>query len=270
MTEEYIKKARLIHGNKYNYDKVVYTVAKSKIIINCPIEGHGDFEKEASAHISTQPRGCPECGKLTNKKGAIFIDRANKIHQNKYDYSLVKYIKSNENVIIICTYHGDFLQTPNNHLGDHGCPKCKTDKYEPMDYLNTFEEKHGDYYDYDKTIFKTQRENIIIKCPVHGFFEQKLSSHLQGRGCIQCGRKKMAIKNKQTKEEFIEKAKLIHGNKFDYNLVEYENCHKHIKIKCNKHKNIFEQSPRNHLKFALSCEYCLSESKMIKRDSEDD
>ncbi len=271
MTEEYIKKARIIHRNKYNYDKTIYVNAKTKVTITCPIEGHGDFEKQAESHISkTQPRGCPECGKLKNKKADSFVDRAKEIHGDKYDYSLVKYTKNNEKVIIICKHHGEFLQTPNNHLENHGCPDCVTNRFERIDYLDKLEEIHGDYYDYDYAEFKTQRDDIKIKCPVHGFFEQKLANHLKGSGCKSCGKKNMSNKNKLTNEEFIEKANKFHNNKFNYDDIKYENCHRHIKIRCIKHNYTFEQSPRNHLRFKICCKFCVSDNRLNNEENDNE
>jgi very-short-patch-repair endonuclease len=73
--------------------------------------------------------GCKKCqyektskeNKFTNE---IFIEKAKQIHNNKYDYSLVKYNGYENKVIIICSKHGKFEQTPHNHLRDAGCPSC--------------------------------------------------------------------------------------------------------------------------------------------------
>lgn len=62
--------------------------------------------------------------KLTQEE---FIKRATKIHNGKYDYSKVEYVKSNKKVCIICPVHGEFWQTPTNHLMKHGCVKCMGD-----------------------------------------------------------------------------------------------------------------------------------------------
>jgi hypothetical protein len=263
-TETFIEKAKQIHGNKYDYSKVEYKNAKTKVIIVCST--HGEFEQLANSHISnTQPRGCAECGKNLKKNTTEkFIEDAIKIHGDKYDYSKVNYTKNSEDVIIICKVHGEFLQQPNNHISrKSGCKDCTKPKMTKDEFLEKVEGIHGDYYDYELTEIKTQRDNITIICPTHGAFEQKLSNHLSGSGCKTCGLKSMANKNKSTKEEFIEKAKKIHGSKYDYTDVDYKSVHIHIKIKCITHDIKFNQSPRNHL-IGYGCVHCGNEKKMKK------
>jgi len=263
-TEKFIEKAKEIHGSKYDYSKVEYKNAKTKVIIICST--HGEFEQQPGSHISnTQPRGCAECGKKSNKNTTEkFIEDAIKVHGDKYDYSKVNYTKNYEDVIIICKIHGEFLQQPNNHISrKSGCKNCTKPKMTKDAFLEKVEIIHGDYYDYELTEIKTQRDNIIIICPTHGAFEQKLSNHLNGSGCKTCGLNSMANKNKSTKEEFIEKAKKIHNNKYDYSNVDYKSVHIHVKIKCIAHDIIFEQSPRNHL-IGYGCVHCGNEKKMKK------
>lgn len=121
--EKFIKKAKEIHGNKYDYSLVEYKTAKTKIKIICQI--HGIFEQLPSNHIhKTNTAGCLICGgrkKLTTDE---FIIKAKEMHGDKYDYSFVEYIKSNSRVKIICKKHGTFTQTPQKHLMDRGCPIC--------------------------------------------------------------------------------------------------------------------------------------------------
>ena len=119
--------ANTIHNNKYNYDKVVYNNVDTKVIIGCPI--HGDFQQTPYHHINRK-QGCGQCKgskiqktKRMNKKE--FIYKANKIHSNKYIYDSVEYFNAQTKITITCKKHGDFQQTPNNHLyGEHGCPNC--------------------------------------------------------------------------------------------------------------------------------------------------
>ena len=117
--DDFIKAAKKIHGNKYDYSKINFKNNLSDIVIICP--EHGEFLQRVSHHLSGS--GCPKCvGK--NKTTNDFADAANKIHSNKYDYSLVDYKGAHKNVIILCTTHGDFLQSPANHLAGKGCPYC--------------------------------------------------------------------------------------------------------------------------------------------------
>jgi G:T-mismatch repair DNA endonuclease (very short patch repair protein) len=121
MAEIYIKKAKIKHGEKYDYSLIEYINSQTKIKIIC--SKHGEFLQNANSHL--QGRGCVKCSlNKKNKTTENFIERANKIHNNTYNYSKVDYIKAKTKVCIICNVHGDFLQTPDNHLHNHGCDAC--------------------------------------------------------------------------------------------------------------------------------------------------
>ena len=122
-TKSFIEKAKQIHGDKYDYSKVEYVNSHTKVCIICP--KHGEFWQTPNNHThKTNPKGCPSCNgtkKLTTKE---FIEKAKKIHGNKYDYSKVEYINNLTKVCIICPKHGQFWQTPNKHLTGCNCPFC--------------------------------------------------------------------------------------------------------------------------------------------------
>ena len=124
-TVEFIEKARLIHENKYNYDEVNYINSKTKIKILCT--EHGYFNQTPNGHLNGT--GCSKCHHKKQSENQTldvkyFIEKANKIWNNFYDYSKVKYVKAIKPVIVICPIHSDFLVSPNNHLRNRGCPKC--------------------------------------------------------------------------------------------------------------------------------------------------
>lgn len=119
-TDEFIKKAKEVHGNKYNYVPTNYKSSLEKIQIVCPV--HGVFKQTPKDHLNGC--GCSDCGgvpKITTKR---FIVRATVIHNAKYDYSLVDYKSYNEKVTIICPIHGKFKQAPMVHFRGGGCSKC--------------------------------------------------------------------------------------------------------------------------------------------------
>lgn len=126
-TEQWIQRAREIHGDKYDYSKVLYTKASEKVCIICP--KHGEFWQIANNHL--RGAGCLKCkteALAQTQRGNIdsFIEKANIIHNFKYDYSKSVYGKNNkEKIIIICPKHGEFLQCPHDHLSGYGCPKCQ-------------------------------------------------------------------------------------------------------------------------------------------------
>lgn len=122
-TKEFIQKAIEIHGNKYDYSKVEYKNNKTKVCIICP--KHGEFWQIPNSHLNGSK--CPKCsGKFLDKE--YFIEKANKIHNNKYDYSKLVYLGNKTKVEIICSIHGSFWQTPNDHLDHCGCPECRKSK----------------------------------------------------------------------------------------------------------------------------------------------
>ena len=145
--EEFVKRAVEIHGNKYDYSKVVLNGSFNNITIICP--EHGEFQQTPSAHINNK-HGCPICGRISannSKKltNDVFIEKAKKIHGDKYDYSKVDYIDYNTHVTIICPEHGEFQQTPDSHLQGKGCSKCShsqsNDETEIKEYIEQFHVK---------------------------------------------------------------------------------------------------------------------------------
>ena len=202
-TEEWIKKAKAIHGNKYDYSKVEYKGWNQKVCIICPI--HGEFWQDPTRHVAKHhKRGCPKCGKPITKTTEQFIQEAKQIHGDKYDYSKVKYVNKITKVCIICPEHGEFLQMPYMHLRHNGCPKCNSNKKTTEQFIQEAKIFHGDKYDYSKSMYVNCKTKICITCPIHGDFYQTPYDHLKGVGCIKC------YKESQipfTYEECYEKAK---------------------------------------------------------------
>lgn len=123
-----------------------------------------------------------------------FIETAQEVHGNKYDYSKSVYTKSMQKLIIICPDHGEFTQTPNNHISSkNGCPSCgkliNHDKLrKPLEkVLQDFNSVHGQLYDYSQVSYINDRTNVDIKCSIHGIFQQSPDNHFRGRqGCPKC------------------------------------------------------------------------------------
>lgn len=130
-TGEFIIKANLKHNNKYDYSLVNYIDVKSLVVIICPI--HGEFKQIVNSHLNG--KGCPVCAiksrsDIRKKTNEDFINESLRIHNGKYDYSLVNYINARHKVKIICPSHGIFEQKPDNHLSGNGCPFCNESKGE--------------------------------------------------------------------------------------------------------------------------------------------
>ena len=248
-TEEFIADARKAHGDKYDYSKVEYDGRRKPVCIICPI--HGEFYQTPECHLA--PRGCRKCGAEKNGKQQTltneqFISRAKVIHGDRYDYSEVRYIKSQIKVKIKCNKCGRyFWQTPNAHLRGENCPICGN-YY--MD-LEMFKERaakiHNNKYIYEKTVYLSANKKVIITCPVHGDFLQTPRSHTSGAGCPVCGKDLNVISKRYTTEGFIEAARKVHGDKYDYSRVQYsKNGSAKVLIGCPKH-GYFLQQPYAHL-----------------------
>jgi predicted nucleic acid-binding Zn-ribbon protein len=181
--------------------------------------------------------------KLTTNQ---FIEKVKAVHGDKYDYSLVEYKNARTKVKIICPIHGMFKQVAEYHLSGSGCPKCVDKRLTTEQFIKRSNEIHNNKYDYSLVEYKNNKTKVKIVCSIHGMFEQVTGDHLRGRGCPKCGKNKKCIKQRNTTEQFIEKAKAVHGDKYDYSLVEYKNVHTKVKIVCSIH-GMFEQRPSIHL-----------------------
>jgi len=180
--KKFIEKARKIHGDKYDYSEVIYTYNKLKIKIICP--EHGEFEQVPKSHI--EGHGCPKCGAMKKRKNRLlttkeFIEKAIKVHGDKYDYSDVVYTMSKNKIKIICPEHGEFEQIARNHLQGKGCLICALEnkkyivgKYIPeypekysgnidnLFYRSSYELKAFQMIENDKSILKWSYETEII------------------------------------------------------------------------------------------------------------
>ncbi len=128
-TEEFISRARRVHGNKYDYALVEYSVTRVPVKIIC--REHGEFEQMPNVHLIGH--GCQTCGTLAGANARRlnteqFIAKAKRVHGDKYDYSLVSYERHDLSVKIVCPVHGEFKQKPHHHLSGNGCRKCADDR----------------------------------------------------------------------------------------------------------------------------------------------
>jgi hypothetical protein len=154
-TENFINKSKKIHGNKYTYDNVVYIGAKSKVMITCPI--HGDFPQKPNDHLCGY--GCIKCSGRYSKKDE-FVQNANKVHNNKYEYSLVEYKNNKTRVEIICPIHGVFRQRPDNHIHGYGCHYCNESLGEKK--IRIFLTENNINYEYQKTFEGCKNINSLL------------------------------------------------------------------------------------------------------------
>jgi hypothetical protein len=246
---DFIKKAKIIHGDIYDYSLVNYKSAIKKVKIICNI--HGTFEQRPNDHLNRH--GCPHCGVETvaikrTKNTEHFIEKANIEHHFKYDYSKSKYINNRSLICIICPNHGEFWQKANSHLNGLGCAKCSGSFMNTEYFIEKASIKHENKYNYSKVDYKRTDIEVCIICPEHGEFYQTPNNHLYGFGCPKCSGKFMNL------EYFIELSNRQHEYKYDYSKVIYSGNEKKVLIMCPKHGE-FLQSPHNHL-IGQGCPTC--------------
>jgi hypothetical protein len=229
-TEEFIQKAKKIHGDKYDYSLVEYKDAKTKIKIICP--KHGKFEQIPKNHLSGYQ--CPKCVGGVKYSQTEFLNKAKQKHGFKYDYSKVKYKNSLTKVIIICAKHGEFIQRPGKHLLGQGCPKCSPGKIlTTREFIKRANKIHSNKYNYSLTVYKNTDSKVKIICPKHGVFLQTPYKHMSGQCCPHCNSSKGENKIEQI---LIEHNIFFHPQKrfkecffkkklsFDFFLSDFKTC----------------------------------------------
>lgn len=197
--------------------------------------------------------------KLTTEE---FIERSTKIHDKKYDYSKVIYKTGKDKVVINCPEHGEFTQSPSDHLQGKGCRKCAALKFGQSRKLDTEEfiersnKAHGDLYNYDKTEYINSETKVTVTCPKHGDFQQFPRDHYKGRGCSKCGDERVGAHSRMTLNDFLTKANTIHNNFYIYDkLVEVNGMQSVGTITCPLHGD-FSQQLGVHIHAKAGCPEC--------------
>lgn len=195
-TEEFISKAKLVHGEQYDYSKVEYVNNSTKVCIICP--KHGEFWQTPKDHFK---HGCCKCGHEQINKAKVlttdeFIRRAKLKNGDKYIYDKTVYKSFKDNVIITCPEHGDFIINPHCHISNgSGCPVCAKiakgpSRLSTSEFIIKAKQVHGDFYNYDKVNYVLSSQKVIITCPIHGDFEMTPNKHLLGENCPKCSASK--------------------------------------------------------------------------------
>ena len=291
-TEIFIERSIKIHGDKYDYSKVIYINNKTKVCIIC--NKHGEFWQTPKLHMNG--RGCSKCGnivisnKLCGKKRSkstclhknnskfvpnyeykkynindtnSFIAYSEKLHKHKYDYSKVEYINRIVKICIICPEHGEFWQSPYSHLIGHGCNKCGhkitngKQTYTFDEFMTIAKSKYKNKYIYDSKEYNGFGTKMKMVCSEHGEFWQIPRYHLNGCGCKECVNEYKRLLCSLGKENFIKKASECFRNYYSYENVIYVNNSMKVSISCPKH-GIFLCTPANHLR-GRGCPICKSE-----------
>lgn len=187
-TEIFKQKAFELYGNRFIYDKSIYTGCQQKLIVTCKL--HGDFEITPNNFL--RGHSCPKCAGNLKMKFAEFKEMANMVHNSKYEYVESEFKGGDSYMVAICPEHGIFKQAVQHHLSGCGCPECAGNKPLTTEtFIQKSIYKHGLTYDYSKTVYNGYRSRLKIICPKHGEFWQIAASHLSGEGCPICRQSKL-------------------------------------------------------------------------------
>ena len=248
---EFIERAESIHGDRYKYSQVEYKGIHRHVTIVCP--EHGQFQQSPANHYAG--KGCSECGGSKPHTNGSFIEAAQKVHGDRYCYSLVEYSMNKAPITIICNLHGVFSQTAAVHLRGNGCPECGGNKKHTRgSFIAKAQNVHGDRYDYSYVDYMNAHVEVTIVCSEHGAFMQSPSNHFAGKGCPDCGLLAASEVRRKTTEHFIDGARTIHGRRYDYSFVEYVASDEKVTIICSEH-GPFKQTPSQHL-VGSGCSKC--------------
>ena len=261
-TEEFIKKANLKHNNYYMYGKTDYINIKTKVIITCPI--HGDFTQTPEKHL--KGRGCRKCGciKQQNRRRMDIKDVTKNILKACPEHIkplFRTYTNNNERLLFNCSKHGNFTQTYSWFIKGKNCGKCGHERggeklsFDTPMFILKSKLKHGDKYDYTKSVYTGVDDNIIITCPVHGDFLQKPRNHWDGSNCHKCNIIEAGIATPKSLEQFKIDASKVHNNFYNYDKVVYVNNKTNVIITCPLHGD-FEARPDNHINLMQGCNKC--------------
>lgn len=191
-----------------------------------------------------------------------FIERAKKVHGDKYCYKKSEYV-TGKKIKIICPKHGMFQMLYYNHIKGQGCPTCgkissKSKKFKTNDrYLSDCVKIYGDSYDLSNVKYKGYNQKVTIGCYKHGYFLVRADMFLMGNGCPKCAMTRAGIKRSINKEQFVKRAKKIHGNFYDYSESVINPEHKECDIICPVHGKFSQQKGRHLL--GAGCPKCAQE-----------
>lgn len=272
--DDFVHDAREIHGDRYTYEPESYGNARQKTNIICP--EHGLFMQTPDAHIRGQ--GCPRCrDKITAERSLLSIEEVNK-RLNKSSGGRVSIIAEtykgiNSDAEFICTEHGRYTRLVNSTLTGNPCLSCaKKDgaylHHSTNSFKEVIKEKFGDKYEIKDFEYKGKPTPITLACKAHGAFTLMAQSIHTSPGCPKCAyeasmdtrRNALNAKAKSTLQDRYEKwvkdAQNVHGDKYDYSLVNYKSARKKVDIICPVH-GVFQATPDTHL--SATCKKCFHE-----------
>ena len=255
-TKEFVERSRRLHGDRYDYSKAHYSHSHDYVTVIC-LECQSEFEVKAVNH-AILGRGCPDCNKTKQKYDAdTFFNICRSVHDNRYNYDMSEYKGLNKHIAFQDKQTGEsYLQVARSHLkGQKPRKSCNLeDIYREFHfrYIDKMRDVgRGKPWQYDKTELKWWFEDATVTCLLHGDFEVTPNEHINmNRGCRKCGDQSRVL----TTEEFVKKARLIHGDELDFTNSVYIRSSLPVTVRCPTHGE-FSITP-NSLLCGTGCSSC--------------
>lgn len=259
--ESVIEQFKGVHGDKYNYDLVVYVNLDTKVEIVCG--DHGPFLQTPANH--RKGKGCPQCAKARVSEAKtiskeVWLSRFEKVHGDRYDYSKFSVINGDTPVEMVCRTHGSFMQSPYSHAAGKGCPSCASEASRIRQLIpqeEAFEKLKSRWkgrYSYEGSTYCGRDENIEVVCHLHGKFTATYGNHVSGSGCPLCGRLEASEKRLLEERLVISRIKKVHGARYNYDNFVYSGMKSKSIINCKKHGD-FLQTAEGHI-VGYGCPSC--------------
>ena len=251
--DEVIQQIKLVHGEKYSFEKFVYGGTHIKSIVTCT--KHGDFTISPS-HLK-QGKGCKKCS-VESKTLTQYevIEQIKLIHCEKYSFEKFVYIGNKNKSIVTCPVHGDFTISPNHLKRGQGCKKCAVEsrtinrtltQYEVIEQIKLI---HGEKYSFEKFVYTGSQNKSIVTCYIHGDFITTPDVLKKGSVCKKCSVESKTL----TQYEVIEQIKLIHGEKYSFEKFVYTGSQNKSIVTCPVHGDFITKP--NYLKKGHGCSGC--------------
>ena len=256
--EEFIRRYKASGRTGLDFTNSVWKGTNKKLIAVCYLHGEVPINPNS---LMSRGSGCGKCGDIkTGLAGRNtpekFLRQCREVHGDRYDYSKAVYVTSKNPVEIVCREHGSFFPVPGNFIGRRsGCPECGKisvglqSRKSLTHYVSKFREVHGDRFEYKGLSYEGNYSTVIVTCPVHGEFTQRVADHQNGIGCSRC-----SLPVHDTKS-FILEATRVHGGYYDYSKAEYKKAVDKVEIICPEH-GPFWQIPTHHVHTGNGCRLC--------------
>lgn len=264
--EEVLKQFKETHGDNFDYSNSVYVDTHTPIEVRC--KKHDCIFRPTPKNHKNGSK-CYYCGReaqieKAKKNKEQFVKEMFDLYGDNYDVSNSNYINSKTNIEVLCIHHGVFHKKPSDLLNGNACKKCGKNANTKSSNKDVFIEEakkvYGEKDDYTETNIVSSKEKVKIRCTKHDLiFEKTIQTYLFGYGCPKCSAENYSKIRTKTTEEFVNKAKEVHGDNCDYTDTVYKGCNEKVTVKCNIHNLYFDTIPENHIRGGR-CRKCLSEN----------